>query len=112
MTVRVSIDEALKITGGDELFLLLTTKPLFEGLRYNPENLKYVSKYVFLPVDARTHTFTHVHPGRYYLYAYNDVYGDRRHLSGDYMSSDVNNTFTLAPEGHVTVDGVIDFIIP
>jgi hypothetical protein len=74
--------------------------------------LKYISKYVFLPINTRIHTFTHVHPGRYYLYAYNDVNGDTRHLSGDYMSSDVNNVFELQADGSITVDALIDFVIP
>jgi len=112
VTVNISIDDRLKTKGDDELFLLLTTESLFEGLRYDEENLKYISKYVFLPIGTRTHTFTHVHPGRYHLYAYDDINGDRRHLSGDYISSDVNNTFELQPEGHLTVDAVIDFVIP
>lgn len=112
VTVNISIDDKLKTKSDDELFLLLTTESLFEGLRYDEENLKYISKYVFLPIGTRTHTFTHVHPGRYYLYAYDDINGDRRHLSGDYISSDVNNTFELQPEGQVTVDAVIDFVIP
>ena len=42
----------------DELFLLLTTESLFEGLRYDEENLKCISKYVFLPIGTRSHTFT------------------------------------------------------
>jgi hypothetical protein len=112
VTVNIAIDEKLKTKSEDELFLLLTTESLFEGLRYDVENLKYISKYVFLPIGTRTHTFTHVHPGRYYLYAYDDINGDRCHLSGDYMSSNVNNVFTLSTEGHVTVDAVIDFVIP
>ena len=112
VTVNVVIDDKLQTGSDDELFLLLTTEPLFEGLRYEQERLKYISKYVFLPAGTRSHTFTHVHPGRYHLYAYNDIDGDRRHLSGDYMSSDVDNTFDLAPEGRITVDAVIDFVIP
>lgn len=42
-------------------------------------------------------TCFHNHTGCHYLYSYNDVNGDRRHLSGDYMSSDLNNVFTLSP---------------
>jgi len=112
VTVNVVVDEKLNAGSDDELFLLLTTDSLFAGLRYEEERLKYISKYVFLPAGTRSHTFTHVHPGRYYLYAYNDTDGDRRHLSGDYMSSDVHNAFELPPGGRVTVDAVIDFVIP
>lgn len=112
VTVNISIDEKLKTKASDELFLLLTTESLFDGLRYEKENLKYISKYVYLPVGTRSYTFTHVHPGRYYLYSYNDVNGDKRHLKDDWMSSDLNNLLSLSPEGHVTVDTVIDFVLP
>ena len=57
-------------------------------------------------------TFENVHPGRYYIYSYNDINGDRKHLRGDHMSSNIHNTFTLAPERHASVDTLIDFIIP
>jgi hypothetical protein len=112
VTVNVSIDEELKVNGDHELFLLLTTESLFEGLRYKKENMKYISKYVFLPVSTKSYTFSNVHPGTYYLYSYNDINGDKRHLSGDYMSSDVHHRFTLPADDHVTVDTHIDFVIP
>jgi hypothetical protein len=112
VTVNIAIDPSLKTKGDDELFLLLTTESLFEDLSYDKENLKYISKYVFLPIGTRSHTFTHVHPGRYYLYSYNDINGDKRHLSGDYISSDLNNVFEVPPDGQVAVDTIIDFVIP
>ncbi|RKY02004.1 MAG: hypothetical protein DRP54_02700 [Spirochaetes bacterium] len=112
VTVNISISNELKTKDDDELFLLLTTSSLFEGPVYKKENLKYISRYVFLPVNTRSYTFTNVHPGLYYLYSYNDINGDRRHLRGDYISSNINNTFALPPEGHVTVNTTIDFIIP
>ncbi len=112
VTVNISIDEALAVEATDELFLLLTTESLFEGGVYQPDNLKYASRYVFLPPDTESHTFTNVHPGTYFIYAYNDTNGDKRHLSGDTMSSDFDNTFTLTPEGSATVDTEIDMVIP
>jgi len=89
-----------------------TTESLFDGLKYIEENMQYVSRYVFLPVSVKSYTFENVHPGRYYLYSYNDINGDRKHLRGDHMSSDIRNTFTRTPESHVSVDTLIDFIIP
>jgi len=112
VTVNISVDGGLAVKPSDELFILLTTEPLFEGNTYLPVNLKYISRYVFLPPDTKSHTFTNVHPGTYYIYAYNDVNGDKRHLSGDYMSSDFDHSFALEPEGHATVDTVIDWVIP
>jgi len=112
VTVNLTIDKNLKVKRDNELFLLLTTESLFEGLKYKKENLKYISNYVYLPVGTESYTFNNVHPGRYFLYSYNDINGDKRHLSGDYMSSDLNNLFTLPAKGNVEVDTTIDFLIP
>ena len=112
VTVDIALDDGLQVEEHHELFLLLTTESLFEGLKYIEENMKYVSRYVFLPVGTKTYTFRNVHPGTYYLYSYNDIHNDKRHKHGDYMSSNIHNSFTLAPRGHVKVDTEIDFIIP
>lgn len=112
VTVNIAIGKDLNVERDHELFLLLTTESLFEGLKYKKENLKYISKYVYLPVGTESYTFNNVHPGRYFLYSYNDINGDKRHLSGDYMSSDLNNVFTLQAKGNVEVDTTIDFLIP
>jgi hypothetical protein len=112
VTVNISMDSSLKVKSDDELFVLLTTESLFEGLKYDKENLKYISKYVYLPIGTKRHTFDNVHPGTYYLYSYNDINGDKRHLSGDYMSSKLDNQITLKPKGSVVADTHIDFVIP
>ena len=112
VTVAISVDPGLRVEEGHELFLLLTTGSLFDGLVYDEDNMRYVSKYVFLPPGTKSYTFSNVHPGTYYLYAYNDIHGDRRHKSGDYIGSDINNIFTLDAEGQANVDAHIDFVIP
>lgn len=112
VTVNIAIDKNLNVERDHELFLLLTTESLFEGLKYKKENLKYISKYAYLPIGTESYTFNNVHPGRYYLYSYNDINGDKRHLSGDYMSSDLNNFFILPAKGAVEVDTTIDFVLP
>jgi hypothetical protein len=81
-------------------------------LKYKEENMKYISKYVFLPVITRSYTFNNVHPGTYFLYSYNDINNDKKHVSGDYMSSNINNVFTLQANSHVTINTKIDLIIP
>jgi len=112
LTVNISIDSTLKTKDTDELCLLLTTEPLFNGLKYNLENLKYISKYVFLPLGTKTYTIRNVHPGKYYLYSYNDINNDKKHMTGDYMSSDINNILKVLPNDSVTVNTRIDMIIP
>ena len=113
VTFNISIDKQLKVEDHHEIFLVLTTQSLFKGYSYIEENLKYISKGIFLPISTKTYTFNNIHPGTYYLYSYNDINADRRHLSGDYYSSNImNNSFTLDFNSHVTVSTVIDSILP
>ena len=112
VTVNISMDETLPVSADHELFLLLTTDSLFDGYDYDPANLRFASKYVYLPIGTASYTFTNVHPGKYFLYSYNDVNGDKHHKSGDYISSNINHVITLEPEGHITADTEIDYIIP
>jgi hypothetical protein len=112
VTVNISISEELIVEGSHELFILLTTQSLFDGLKYIEGADKYYSRYVYLPIDARTYTLPNVHPGTYYVYTFNDINGDKRHLSGDWMSSDLENMITVPENGNVTVNSEIDFVIP
>ncbi len=112
VTININISEKLKIKKNHELFLLLTTETLFDGIQYKKENLKYISKYVYLPAETRSFTMQNVHPGKYYLYSYNDVNGDRKHQSGDYMSSDVQHIINVPANGNTQVNTTINFKIP
>jgi len=112
VTVDIKISDELKVKKNDELFVLLTTESLFEGLKFKKENYKYFSKYVYLPIGTKTYTLRNVHPGKYYVYSYNDINQDKKHKSGDYMSSDLNNIITVPENGNVKVKTIIDFVIP
>ncbi len=112
VTVKIAVDSTLIIKNSDELCILLTTESLFQGIKYIPENMKFLSKYVYLPAGTKTFTITNVHPGKYYLYSYNDINNDKHHLSGDYMSSDVNNTIIVSAEKNTETNTIIDFVIP
>lgn len=112
ITVNISVDKKLKTKFTDELCLVITTVPLFEGIKYNEENLNYISKSLYLPVEIATYTIGNVHPGKYYLYSFADINNDKKYKKGDYMSSDLNNTFTVKPKENVTVNTKIDFVIP
>lgn len=112
VTFNISIDKKLNTQPDHELFIMLTTRPIFENMRYRPERLNYISKMVYLPIETRKYTLTHIHPGTYYVYSYNDVNQDRRHKSGDYISSDWNHKIVVPPEENITVDTNIDTVIP
>ncbi len=111
-TINIKISEDLKVKKKYELFVLLTTQSLFEGLKYNSENNKYFSKYLYLPIDTKTYTIKNVHPGKYFVYSFVDVNNDKLHKKKDYMSSDLNNIIEVPPNGIVSVESIIDFVIP
>ncbi|MBN1532719.1 MAG: hypothetical protein JXA20_08660 [Spirochaetes bacterium] len=111
-TFHITVGGTLKQSSTDELFLMLTTRPIFEGTRYFPERLKYISKFVYLPAVTRNYTLGHLHPGTYYLNSYNDVNRDRKHRRGDYLSSKIDRRITVPGGKRIDVDTLIDFVIP
>jgi hypothetical protein len=111
-TFHITIDGKLKQSSTDELFVMLTTRPIFQGTRYIPDRLRYISKFIYLPAGTRRYTLTHLHPGSYYLYSYNDVNGDRLHRRGDYMSSRIDHRIIVLPGKNIDVHTNIDFVIP
>lgn len=111
-TVNVSFGGGHVPDPGKKVFLMITTQPLFSGTTYNPAQLKYRSRYVFMSSADASFSFDYMHPGTYYLYSLYDANGDGTFSSGDWMSSNLTNTFTLAPLGTQTANTVIDFTIP
>jgi len=111
-TVNVSFGTGYTPNPSKKVFLMITTQPLFSGWVFNASQLKYRSRYVFLASNDNQFTFNYMHPGTYYLYSLYDANGDGTFSSGDWMSSNLTNTFTLAPLGTQTVGTTIDFTIP
>lgn len=112
VTANISISNTLTTSSTDEVFLLFTTEPLFDGFTYIPDNLKYISKYVFLSVGTHSYRIKDIHPGKYYIYSLIDRNHDHLYLSGDYMNSNVTNSFTVTDKQDATINTVIDYIIP
>lgn len=110
-TVNISFDASHVPDPTKKVFLMITTQPLFSGFTFNPAQLKYRSRYVFLAADDNQFTFDYMHPGSYYLYSLYDSNGDGTFSSGDWMSSNLTNTFTLTALGTQTVNTMIDFTI-
>lgn len=111
-TVNVSFDGTHIPDPAKKVFLMITTQPLFSGFTYLPAQLKYRSRYVFLASTDNAFTFNYMHPGSYYLYSLYDANGDGTFSSGDWMSSNLTNTFTLGATGTQNVNTLIDFTIP
>ncbi|MDD3877003.1 MAG: hypothetical protein PHT69_10305 [Bacteroidales bacterium] len=112
VNVNISIDSSLTVTGTDKVFVLFTTESLFDGFIFNADNLKYISKYVLLPASTASYQIKNVHPGTYYIYAFIDKNYDNQFLSGDYMNSNVSQSFILLEEQNLEVYTLIDYIIP
>ena len=95
----------------NHVFLLVTTQPLISGVSFNTANMIYRSRYVILNAYQSSYTYTLMHPGNYYLYAYYDTNGNGVLDSGDYVSA-ANTQFTLAPSGVAQAGVVLDFQVP
>ncbi len=111
-TVNVSFGSGHTPDPSKKIFLMITTQPLFTGFTFVPAQLKYRSRYVFLASTDNAFTFNYMHPGSYYLYSLYDANGDGTFSSGDWISSNLTNTFTLAELENQTVNTSIDFTIP
>ena len=111
--VTVNVSSSLPaVDPNKKIFLLITTQPLFSGMTFNPAQMKFRSRYVFIPSTSQAFTFNYMHPGSYYLYAFYDNNGDGTFSSGDYMSSNLNNTFMLNAQGAAAASATLDVVIP
>ncbi|MCC6836928.1 MAG: hypothetical protein IT234_00185 [Bacteroidia bacterium] len=111
-TVNISYGAGYTPDPAKKTFLMITTQPLFSGFTFNASQLKYRSRYVFLASTDNAFTFNYMHPGTYYLYSLYDANGDGTFSTGDWMSSNLTNTFTLTELGNQTVNTTINFTIP
>jgi len=96
-----------------KVLIIVTTQPLFSGFNFNPANLDYRSRYVFVGAANQTgYNFNYMHPGSYYVNALYDSNGDFNFTSGDYINSNFDVPFTLNSEGAESVNVDINFQIP
>ncbi len=110
--VTVSSSPEIQLKSEDEIEILLTTEPLFDGIKYKKENLVFASKSVYLKGDTKNFTIKNVHPGKYYIYVFVDSDGDKLHLSGEYMCSETNYLLEVPANGKADYKALIDFVIP
>jgi hypothetical protein len=112
-TATVSYSFASNLTPDNDknVLLMLTTQPLIDGFVYNPDKLRYRSRYVLLNSTENSFTFNYLHPGTYYVYALYDTDGNQTFNSGDWLSIGTH-TFTLASKGTASASALINFEIP
>jgi len=109
---NVSISPKLKIKNNHEVFVMLTTKPIFDGIKYKEEKLKYLSRHMHLNPNKSTFSLINVHPGTYHVYAFVGKKGSKRYKRGDFMSSDLQTTVNVPVASDATVQINIDYRIP
>ena len=112
VTVNVSISPVLPVDQTDQVFLAFTTEPMFIGTAFQPANMKYTSRYILFNASTKSYTIRNVHPGTYYVYSLVDKNHDGTYGTGDYMSSDINHSFTVEDSQNVNISTSIDMIIP
>ncbi|MBL1281285.1 MAG: hypothetical protein COA33_013485 [Fluviicola sp.] len=111
--VNISITNPAVIDPTRKVVIIVTTQPLFPGGVFNPANLDFRSRYVF--VDAASPTsfnFNYMHPGSYYVNAIYDTNGDLNFATGDYMNVPFDVPMTLAGLGNTSANVTISFQIP
>jgi len=112
-TVNISVTNPPSISASKKVIIIVTTKPLFNGLVFQPANLDFRSRYVFVGAANPTgYTFNYMHPGDYYVNAIYDSNGDLNFTSGDYVNYPFDVPITLTAEGTVTKDVSVSFQIP
>ncbi len=112
--VDITISNPQPVDPTKKVLIIISTQPLFNGMVFQQSNLDYRSRYVF--VDAGSgipnYTFNYMHPGTYYVNAIYDADGNFNFSSGDYLNGGFDQSFTLSPNGQVSVPLNINFEIP
>ena len=112
-TVDINITNPVTVDPVKKVLVIITTEPLFASFVFQPQNLDFRSRYVF--VDAQQSTdfdFDYMHPGSYYVNTIYDDNGDYNFSTGDYMNSNFDVPLTLGANGTTTSAVTIDFLIP
>lgn len=94
-----------------KVFLLITTQPLITGFIFDPNNLRYRSRYIILDASDLNYQFNYMHPGNYYLYAFYDNDDNFIINSGDWMTLS-NTSFSLSNLGTTSASTIVNFTIP
>ena len=111
--MNITISNPPTVDVNKKIVLIITTEPLFDGFNFNPANLDFRSRYVFVNADESTSfDFNYMHPGDYYVNAIYDDNGDYNFSSGDFMNGSFDVPFSLSSEGNQSVAVDINFEIP
>ncbi len=106
-----TFSSSLSIAPTNDVYVIITTQPLFSGTTFNTAALKTLARFVILHPNQTKYTFDNFHPGDYYLYALYDKDGNGLFTSGDYVSYS-NANFTVTEKQTSTVSTQINLVIP
>ncbi|MCX7743088.1 MAG: hypothetical protein N2167_00840 [Flavobacteriales bacterium] len=107
-----SFDGSITPDPQKKVIIIITAKPLFDGLIFNAANLKYRTRYVILNANETNFAFTFMHPGKYYINALYDVNGDLMANAGDYINFPFDYSFNLPVSGTANPSVTINFQVP
>lgn len=111
--VDITINNPSTPDPNKKVLIIISTEPLFNGTTFDPSQLKYRSRYVFVGANPTTgFDFNYMHPGNYYVNAVYDSNGDLNFSSGDYINSSFDVPFNLTNKGNAHVNVNINFQIP
>lgn len=111
--ININITNPATVNTSKKVMISITAQPLFNNFVFQPQNLDYRSRYVFIDAAAScSFSFNYMHPGNYYVNCIYDDNGDFNFSSGDYMNGSFDIPFTLGAEQTISKAVTIDFQIP
>lgn len=111
--INISIVNPTVVDTAKKVLIIISTQPLFSGGVFNPANLNYRSRYVFVSAsNPMSFNFNYMHPGSYYVNALYDGNGDFAFNSGDYINIPFDVPFTLTDSGISNTNVSISLQIP
>ena len=113
LDVSIKCNDEFNVTESDEILILLTVQPLFDGIYYLAENFMYTSKSVYLPGTTGDFTINNVHSGEYFVYVFVDRDEDKLYKSGDLMSDSLEVLKVIVKPGETTFcEIIVPYLIP
>lgn len=112
-TVNLSLASNVQTNASGTTTIIITTQPLFNGVLFQADNLRYRSRYLLLKGSGPfSYTFDYMHPGTYYLNAIYDANSNLQPNTDEYIAFPFDAVFSLPVEGQATENVTINFKIP
>ncbi len=110
--IIIEVDQSINLPKPSEIFLLLCTESIFDGLKIRTDRHEYYSRYMKVSALKNRAIIDNIHPGSYFLYVFADTNGDGLHTRGEFMSSDPAHRIHIGRDSITNASVVLDMIIP